>query len=66
MNFLSSPDVAQRYGIPLRTVQAACSSGAITATKFGRVWMIEPGEAAAYAARWRPHGNGNGDEKIHA
>jgi len=59
MNFLSSPDVSTRYGIPLRTVQAACSSGAITATKFGRVWLIEPTEAEAYAARWRPHRNGH-------
>lgn len=54
MNFLSSPDMAAHYGIPLRTVQAACNSGVIPATKFGRMWMIDPVDAEMFAKQWKP------------
>ena len=60
MDFLSSPDVATKYGIPLRTVQAACQLGMIKARRFGRMWLIPPEEAEAYAAQWRPHIHRNG------
>ena len=60
MEFLSSPDVATMYGIPLRTVQAACRSGAIKAQRFGRMWIIPEDQAAAYADRWHPRGHTNG------
>lgn len=55
---MSSPDVAQMYGIPLRTVQAACRSGSIKAQRFGRMWLIPADQAAAYAELWRPRRNG--------
>lgn len=58
MEQMSSPDVAQRYGIPLRTVQAACRSGSIKAQRFGRMWLIPADQAAAYAELWRPRRNG--------
>lgn len=57
VGFLSSPDVAAKYSIPLRTVQAACSSGTISAVRFGRMWLITPAEAEKYAERWRPRRN---------
>lgn len=61
MEHLSSPDVASRYGIPLRTVQSACRTGAIKASRFGRMWLIPTDEAEAYAEAWRPR---NGKEHM--
>jgi excisionase family DNA binding protein len=63
VGFLSSPEVSAKYSIPLRTVQAACSSGSIPATRFGRMWLISPEDAQDFAERWRPRKNGqNGNE----
>lgn len=59
---MSSPDVAQMYGIPLRTVQAACRAGSIKAQRFGRMWLIPADQAAAYAELWRPRHPRNGKE----
>lgn len=53
MDYLSAPDMAAQYGIPLRTVQAACSTGSITALRLSRMWLIAPSEADAFADRWR-------------
>lgn len=53
MNVLSAPQMARRYEIPLRTIQAACKTGTLLAQKFGRVWMIEDQEAAKFAANHR-------------
>ena len=55
MNYLSPPEIAARYGIPLRTVQAACSTGAVRATRFGRMWAVRPQDAEDFAAHWKPH-----------
>jgi hypothetical protein len=62
MDHLSSPGVASKYGIPLRTVQSACQTGAIKATRFGRMWSIPEEEAAAFAEQWRPRRNGHTHE----
>ncbi len=59
--YLSPPDVALKYGIPLRTVQSACQTGGLKANRFGRMWLIDPDEAQAFAERWRPRKNGHGE-----
>jgi hypothetical protein len=66
MNALSSPDVAARYNIPLRTVQAACSNGTLTATKFGRQWMIDAVDAEAFAEAWKPTARNGHESHAHA
>ncbi len=55
MEFLSSPDVAEMYHIPLRTIQYACAAGVIKARRFGHAWMIDPEAARMYAEKWIPH-----------
>lgn len=52
--WLTAPEVARTYGIPIRTVQAACSAGLIEAQKWGRQYAIPPEAAAQYAQRHRP------------
>lgn len=60
---MTPPDVAEQYGIPLRTVQSACVNGLLTAKKLRRMWLIDPADAAAYADLWRPRRTGmNGDD----
>lgn len=55
---MTPPDVAEQYGIPLRTVQSACVNGLVKATKLRRMWLIDPADAAVYAEQWRPRHNG--------
>lgn len=63
MDYVSSPDIAEKYGIPLRTIQHACATGQIKATRFGRMWLIDPEDAHTYAEKWSPHTR-NGHEII--
>jgi excisionase family DNA binding protein len=57
-DYLTASEVARVYGIPIRTIQNACSAGLITAQKWGRQYAIPPEAAEQYAQRHRPRGNG--------
>jgi excisionase family DNA binding protein len=52
--WLTVTDVARAYGIPVRTIQNACSAGLITAQKWGRQYAIPPQAAEDYARRHKP------------
>jgi predicted GIY-YIG superfamily endonuclease len=56
-DLVTPSQVAEHYSIPLRTVQAACNSGAIKASKLGRMWVIEPSDAEAWVERWHRRGS---------
>lgn len=40
MEYLTTKEVAEKLGVSLRRVQAMIESGRLTATKFGRDYMI--------------------------
>lgn len=60
MNYLSPPEVATKFEIPLRTVQTACQSGRLACEKLGRFYLVTPEEAEKFAARHHSRRNGNG------
>lgn len=62
MTLLSLPEVAERYSIPLRTIQAACQSGSIQAVRISRMWLVYPDQAEEFARRWRPRASGRLEE----
>lgn len=50
---LSTTEAAARLGISRRTVQLACESGEIRATKVGRDWLIAEKALNSFTPRHR-------------
>lgn len=50
---LSTHQAAACLGIDIRTVQAACKSGQLPATKFGRDWQIRERDLNRFTPRRR-------------
>lgn len=59
MNFMSPPEVAVKYEIPLRTVQTACQSGRLVCEKLGRFYLVAPEDAEAFARGHKARRNGH-------
>lgn len=50
MNYKLASEVAQQYGIPLRTIQAACRDGRLPSQRLGRFYIVLESDAANFAA----------------
>jgi hypothetical protein len=59
VNFMSPPEVAVKYEIPLRTVQTACQTGRLTCEKLGRFYLVTPEEAEKFAQKHKARHNGH-------
>jgi excisionase family DNA binding protein len=41
VTFISTAEAAERWGIPLRTLQRYCNTGKIAAVRVGRDWLVQ-------------------------
>lgn len=59
MEYLSPPEVATLYSIPLRTIQTACQSGRLACEKWGRFYLVSPEDAEKFALVHKGRRNGH-------
>jgi hypothetical protein len=59
IGWMSPPEVAVKWGIPLRTVQTACQSGRLDSQKLGRFYLIAPEDAETFARLHKSRRNGH-------